>query len=182
MKLVLTAAFLSLGIAPLSAQVGSAGVNAPVRVASDGDDGAAGSGSSGTTGDQTAAGSTGTAQIGSPSVSTPIRVVSEGDEVPVAAGGDTSTNAQGEPIAPLDGGTAGQGGPVAVTGTLPNGGIGTPAGAGGTSGGLMLAADFTANAAGSLPLTGLGIGLLLLMGLLLLSGGGLLRRGSVAAG
>jgi hypothetical protein len=87
-------------------------------------------------------------------------VVSDGDEVP------------------LDGGTGARGGPVDVTESLPGGGIGDPVGAGG----LMLAADFTANAAGSLPLTGLGVGLLFAMGLLLLTSGGVLRRGSAAAG
>jgi hypothetical protein len=87
-------------------------------------------------------------------------VVSDGDEVP------------------LDGGTGARGGPVDVTESLPGGGIVDPVGAGG----LMLAADFTANAAGSLPLTGLGVGLLFAMGLLLLTSGGVLRRGSAAAG
>jgi hypothetical protein len=166
-----------------SAQVAGAGVNAPVRVASDGDNGGSGgSGSSTGSGDQTVTGSTGTAQIASPSVSAPISVLSDGDEVPVSGDGDTATNAQGEPMAPLDGETGAQGGPVGVTGTLPGGGIGTPAGAGGTGGGLTLAADFTPDAAGTLPLTGLGAGLLLALGLLLLASGGALRRGSVATG
>jgi hypothetical protein len=51
-----------------------------------------------------------------------------------------------------------------------------------TSTGFRLASDFTPDAAGTLPLTGLGVAALFLIGLVLLSGGAAIRRGSVAAG
>ena len=96
-----------------AAQIGPLAVGAPIWVASDGDSSAP-SGASG--GDQTTSGSTGAAQLGPVMVDTPIRVASDGDEV-VDGSGDTGTNAQGEPVSPLDGVTGTQGGPVAVTET-----------------------------------------------------------------
>jgi hypothetical protein len=65
------------------AQVGSADVNAPVRVLSDGDNGAAsgtGAGGSSGGGPQTATDSTGTAQLEPAIVNAPIRVISDGDD------------------------------------------------------------------------------------------------------
>ena len=51
-----------------------------------------------------------------------------------------------------------------------------------TSAGFRLASDFTADAAGTLPLTGLGVAVLFLIGLMLLSSGTAIRRGSGAIG
>jgi hypothetical protein len=169
-----------------AAQVGPTQVNAPVRVASDGDNNAAASGSAG--GEQTVSDSNGSAQVGAAGASAPVRVASDGDNRSGGSGsstttGDTSTGAQGEPLAPLDGGTAAQGGPVELTGSLPPGaGVGDRVGTGGNGTGLRLAADFTQDAAGTLPLTGLRAGLVFALGLMFLMGGGVLRRGSVAAG
>ena len=164
-----------------TAQVGPTQVDAPVRVLSDGENASSG-GSTG--GEQTVSDSNGSAQVGSAGVNAPVRVASDGDNgaAGTSGSGETGTGALGEPLGPLDDGTGAQGGPVGLTGSLPSGGIGTPADAGGDDGGMLLAADFTADAAGSLPLTGLGVALLFAMGLLLLTGGGALRRGSVATG
>jgi hypothetical protein len=163
-----------------SAQVGSAGANAPVRVLSDGEN-APVNGSTG--GEQTVDDSSGAAQVASPSVSAPIRVISEGDS-------DVGTGAQGEPLAPLDessspdSGTGAQGGPVGVVESVPDT---VPAvdhldGSSTSEAGPKPAAAVLGASAESLPLTGLELGLLLLMGLALVTSGAALRRGSVAAG
>jgi hypothetical protein len=66
-----------------AAQVGAVAVNAPVRVASDGDDQAAGAT---TAGPQTTADSTGGAQVSSVAASAPVRVLSDGDDPAPASG------------------------------------------------------------------------------------------------
>jgi hypothetical protein len=60
-----------------AAQVGPVGVNAPVRVASDGDDEAAAQG--GSAGGQSTTGSEGAAQVGSVAVEAPVRIASDGE-------------------------------------------------------------------------------------------------------
>jgi hypothetical protein len=106
-------------------------------------------------------------------------VVRDGDN-------DVATGAEGDPVAPLDGGTGALGGPVAgldpVDGTIPVTDVLEDGDGSSTSALLRPATSFIAAQAGDLPLTGLGLGALLLMGLLLLSSGTALRRGSVAAG
>jgi hypothetical protein len=128
-------------------------VSAPIRVASDGDNG---SGSGSGTGDTDGgSGDTGTAALGEP--------VDLLDGAP-------------------DSGTGAQGGPVGVTESLPGGGGTDRLVASSTTAGLRFASDFVGAAAGELPVTGLGVMTLLLFGLALLSGGCAIRRGSVAAG
>jgi hypothetical protein len=154
-------------------------------VASDGDNAGAGSGSASggepSAGDQTTTGSTGAAQLGPLAVDAPVWIASEGDEVP-ATTGDTGTSAQGEPVSPLDeggSGTEAQGGPVGIT---EDGGGPDPLDGSSTSGGLRLASDFVADAAGPLPLTGFAVAALFLIGFALLSSGAAVRRGGVASG
>jgi hypothetical protein len=168
-----------------TAQVGSAGVSAPIRLASDGD--TAASGGSGSGADQTASGSDGAAQVGAASISAPIRVASAGDDGATAADGDVAVGAEGEPIGDLGGssspGTGAQGGPVAVTESIPDTGPADLLSDGSsTSASLRPVSAVLGAAAESLPLTGLGLLGLLLAGLTLLSSGAALRRGSVAAG
>jgi hypothetical protein len=169
-----------------SAQVGSAGVSAPIRVASDGDTASSG-GSAGGSG-QTATGSDGALQIGSLSVIAPIRVASDGDGATAADDGGVGVGAEGEPVGPLGGSsspdTGAQGGPVGVTESIPATRPATDLLRDGssTSASLQPASAVLDTAAESLPLTGLGLVGLLLAGLTLLSGGAALRRGSVAAG
>jgi hypothetical protein len=151
-------------------------------VASDGDTASSG-GSTG--GEQSAGDSSGTAQVGSAGVSAPIRVASDGDSG--GGPGDTGTGALGEPVDLLDGAapdsrTGAQVGPVAVTESLPGGGGTDLLGTSSTTAGLRFASNFVGAGAGDLPLTGLGVMTLLLLGLALLSGGSAIRRGSVAAG
>ena len=67
----------STGDSQGSAQVGSPGVNAPVRVASDGDNTAAGEPAGAP--EQSAGDLSGSAQVGSPGVAAPVRVASDGD-------------------------------------------------------------------------------------------------------
>ncbi|MEA2408666.1 MAG: hypothetical protein QOE69_2785, partial [Thermoleophilaceae bacterium] len=169
-----------------SAQVGQAGASAPIRVLSDGDT-SSGGGSSGS-GDQTATGSHGSAQIASPSVAAPIRVASDGDDTAAAAdSGDTDTGAQGNPGDPIgepngepNGGVESLGDTVPAMDILEDGGS---AGDGSsTNAGFAPVAAVDLAQAGTLPLTGLGLLVLLLAGLLLVSSGFALRRGSVAAG
>lgn len=158
-----------------SAQVGQLGAEAPIRVASDGDDSG---GSGGSTAGQSTSGSDGSAQIASPSVSAPIRVASEGDN-------DVAVDAEGGPVGD-DGGTGALGGPVAgidpLDDTTPATDVIEDGDGSSTSALLRPATSFIAAQAGELPLTGLGVGVLLLAGLLLLSSGTALRRGSGATG
>jgi hypothetical protein len=69
-----------------------------------------------------------------------------------------------------------------VTESLPGGGGTDLLGTSSTTAGLRFASNFVGAGAGDLPLTGLGVMMLLLLGLALLSGGSAIRRGSVAAG
>jgi hypothetical protein len=69
-----------------------------------------------------------------------------------------------------------------VTESLPGGGGTDLLRTSPTTAGLRFASNFVGAGAGSLPLTGVGVVTLLLLGLSLLSGGTAIRRGSVAAG
>ena len=75
----------------LTAQVGSVDVNAPVRVASDGDNGSPATSGGGT---QSTNDSIGTGQVGSVRVNAPVRVLSDGDNTaPGASGGGSQAAA-----------------------------------------------------------------------------------------
>jgi hypothetical protein len=76
-----------------SAQVGAADVDAPVRVASDGDNSSdAGSGTAAP--EQSVDDSSGSAQAGSPNVAAPVRVLSDGDSSTGDAGADAGAGPQ----------------------------------------------------------------------------------------
>ena len=100
--------------------------------------------------------------------------------------GPITTGAQGEPVEPLDGdsGTDAQGGPDAEVESGSDSGPGFDILDGGDSNGagLQPVAAVLGARADSLPLTGLGLGALFLMGLLLLGSGIAVRRGSGATG
>jgi hypothetical protein len=68
-----------------AAQVGPVGVDAPVRIASDGDNQGA---AQATGGSQSVDDSTGTAQVGPAEANAPVRVLSDGDDNVGGAGGD----------------------------------------------------------------------------------------------
>jgi hypothetical protein len=72
-----------------AAQVGAIAVNAPVRVASDGDSAAPGTTAAGP---QRTAGSTGTAQVTSVAADVPVRVLSDGDDAAPAATGEAGAS------------------------------------------------------------------------------------------
>ena len=75
-----------------SAQVGSVDANAPVRVASDGDN-SAGGGNGG--GPQATGDSAGAAQVGSAGARAPVRVLSDGDDAAPGGGGGGPQEATG---------------------------------------------------------------------------------------
>jgi hypothetical protein len=111
-------------------------------------------------------------------------VASDGDDTAAAAdSGDTDTGAQGNPGDPIgepNGGVESLGDTVPAVDILEDGGS---AGDGSsTNAGFAPVAAVDLAQAGKLPLTGLGLLVLLLAGLLLVSSGAALRRGSVAAG
>jgi hypothetical protein len=165
-----------------SVQVASIDADVPVRVLSKGDN--EGSGTGGTpSGPQSVTDSVGVVQIGPFGADLPIRVLSDGDESPPPASGAQSitgrqgsgSNAGGRSLASGDDEVAadapGQGGrsPGEIRSLS-----GSPA-----PGGARLAAaavrDLGVLAAGGLPLTGLGLACLMVLGLLSLAGGSGLR-------
>jgi hypothetical protein len=177
-----------------SAQVGSAGAEAPVRVLSDGGD--AGSGAAGRTGgEQTVDGTSGAAQAGAPGLFAPVRVLSDtgspagepdawdsaGDLVGLIADADGSQGAT--PIGSQAPGDAPEGvrrladSGGTAPGTRPalqlvTGGDGPITGVQDTGAGGLQTLGVQA---GSLPLTGFALPALVALGMWLLSSGLALR-------
>ncbi len=168
-----------------SGQVGSVQVDAPVRVASDGDNSPPSATVSG--GDQTTSDSTGSAQAGSAQVNAPVRVLSDGENAS-SGGGPPGTGAQAEPDPTDDSApTESQGEPESPGNTQflgeedpssadPPASDVLSGGSGGEGGGETVPTGTVRTLGeGSLPVTGLGLLAMFLLGLVLMGNGLALR-------
>ena len=175
-----------------AAQVGSVGAYAPVTALSDGDGSTPAAGGTRGAGDRSVDGSLGVAQVGDPRLDVPIHTP---DDPPADVSGETGVSvglgragarlrlagrAAAASLAAGDGGSSGGAGtPVTALAESGDGASGPSLGGAGNTapavGQTMPAsafqADATAAEAGSLPLTGLGVWLLIGAGVWLLASG-----------
>jgi hypothetical protein len=170
-----------------TAQVGPVRVDAPVRVVSDGSNGSPGAGSGG--GPQSTQDSEGTAQVGSVRVNAPIRVASDGDDGGGDTGGGAPAPSQAEPPpsggeAPADSGPgsnpesiADEDAPAAnqPAANQPAADVLSGGGDGGADGEAAPTGSVRTLGEGSLPVTGLGLLVTFLLGLVLMANGSALR-------